>query len=104
MGPFYFIPQLSGNDCALDVAYYEGEAEGDTAGSLRWSRSLDLGVTWEPSSALHAPITLTGTRSSPEWLGDYIGLARSENSVFVSYADNAVGATSHTAFARVDSE
>jgi hypothetical protein len=92
----YLVREPSG---VLDLTYYAGNQEGDTAGSYRLARSMDGGKTWPASTAIKAPITFTARRDTGAWLGDYEGLAFSGGTLYMSYVDNS-RVTSHTAFYR----
>lgn len=92
----YLVRELNG---ALDLVYYAGNAEGDTMGSFRRSRSTDGGMTWAPSMVVRAPVTFLGARASQKWLGDYVGLAWARNNLYTAFVDNT-GAYSHVAFYR----
>lgn len=92
----YLIRQLDG---ALDLVYYAGAADGDTAGSLRRARSIDGGQSFAPSVAIHQPLTYLGARDSARWLGDYLGVAWARSNLYVSFTSNH-GTASHVAFYR----
>ena len=66
---------------------------------LRRSRSTDGGQTWQPSVDVHQYIDFLTDRTSPRWLGDYIGFWLQGTSLYMSYADNA-GQFSHIGFAK----
>jgi hypothetical protein len=98
--PFAMHPALAREDGgALDLVYYAGAKDGDTAGSYRLARSTDGGETWAPSAVLAAPITFLQARGDKKWLGDYTGVAWKGGALYTSFADNS-GEASHVAFAR----
>jgi hypothetical protein len=84
---------------ALDLTYYAGNNEGDTNGSFRLARSTDGGVTWPASKSLKTMI-YTNRRDTPQWVGDYSGLAWLGGELYMSYANN-VATEVHTAFYRM---
>ena len=43
----------------------------------------------------------TTDRTSPLWLGDYVGLAYDGGFVYTTYADNTVDMFSHIGFAKI---
>jgi hypothetical protein len=99
-GTYYIHPFLvRESNGALDLVYYAGASDGDTMGSFVRARSTDGGKTWPASAPVKRPITFTGTRASPKWLGDYVGLAWARDNLFTSYADNTAFA-SHIGFYR----
>jgi hypothetical protein len=84
---------------AIDVIAYTGAQEGDRTGSIRSWRSTNSGVSFAPLATLRSPTTLTGTRSSSLWIGDYSGLVFDNGELLATIADNSSGA-SHIAFVR----
>ncbi len=99
-GPKFLLPQLTfAGGTTLDLVYLTGDQDIDMNGGLRWSRSTDNGATWQPGQMLHEPLVFTGNRSTPQWVGDYIGSYFVNGDLYVSYAENTSG-FSHTAFLR----
>jgi hypothetical protein len=56
-------------------------------------------MTWAPSIVVHQPIDFIQSRTSTQWLGDYIGAYWLGGTLYMSYADNGTGTYSHVAFA-----
>ncbi len=101
-GRYFSHPQLARTATgALELVYYAGQSDGDTAGTLVHARSEDGGATFAPSEVIASPITLSFDRASQLWLGDYVGVAAARDSLYVSYVDNTrssmQGPTSHVA-------
>jgi hypothetical protein len=92
----YLLREPSG---ALDLAYYAGSAEGDATGTLRRTRSTDGGKTWPATTVVKSPVVYTGRRDTPQWLGDYFGLAWGMGELYMSYATNTQSVV-HVAFYR----
>ena len=88
-----------GDDGILHLAYYAGAADGDSAATLRHTRSTD-GVTFEPSETIDGPLLFQLKRASADWLGDYICAVHDGNDVWVAWTTNASG-TSHIAVRRL---
>jgi hypothetical protein len=104
-GRLFMLPKIAREPGgAIDLVYYadgagrSGGAEG--AGSVRWSRSTDGGVTFGPSVALAEKIVFDARRSKRTWLGDYLGLGFADATLFTAFVDNA-GGKGHVAFRRV---
>lgn len=85
---------------ALHLVYYAGQADNDTAGSFRRSSSPDGGHTWQPSAVVRQPVNYLSDRASPQWLGDYVGVAWSGGNLYTTYVDN-LPVYSHVAFSKV---
>jgi hypothetical protein len=99
-GMFFQHPQLTlETGGGLNLVYYAGQAIGDTMGSFRRSHSTDMGMTFAPSVAVRQPIDFIQNRTSPKWLGDYVGAYWLGGQLYMSYADNT-GMYSHVAFAK----
>jgi len=97
---YFMHPQLVREPMGtFDLVYYAGNADNDTNGSYRRSRSSDGGKTWEASTPVQAPLTYLQARDSPKWVGDYTGLTWFSGSIFTSYVDNT-GQVAHVAFYR----
>jgi hypothetical protein len=79
----------------FDVAYLTGSAEGDTAGSMRYTRMA--GTTFGPSVEVDGPLVFTANRAQMNWLGDYLGATVSGNHLLLAYPMNA-GGTTHIYF------
>ncbi len=97
----YMLPALVREPVsgALDLVYFAGNFEGDKKGSLRRSRSTDGGKSWIPSLSIRDSITFIVDRTTPNWLGDYLGLRWARGNLYVSFTDNSKG-TSHISFYR----
>jgi hypothetical protein len=83
----------------LDVVYYTGTSEGDAAGSVRASRSIDGGASFGPSVVLHEPVTFTQSRTVQRWIGEYFGVTSLADNLYAAVIDNS-GSESHVAFHR----
>jgi hypothetical protein len=84
---------------ALDLVYYAGARDLDTAGSFRRARSAD-GTTWGASAPVMEGLTFLTERYGVKWLGDYAGLVESGGVLYTTFTENTRG-TSHVAFARL---
>jgi hypothetical protein len=85
---------------ALDLTYIAGKGAGDTAATVRRSRSTDGGKTWCGSVVVHAPVTFEPSLTSEKSLSRRHGLAYQGGALYVSYPDNATE-FSHVGFQRV---
>jgi hypothetical protein len=75
----------------LVVVYLSGNAEGDTGGSLRYTRSTDAGFA--PSVRVDGPLVFTLNRTTNNWLGDYLGAVASGRRLLLAYPMNVSGTT-----------
>jgi hypothetical protein len=97
-GQFYLLPAMTReDDGSLDVLYYAGDGDGQP-GTIRRARMPAGAGAFGPSVVVDAPLTFNVQRSSPLWLGDYVGLAWRGGRLYMAYARNDLG-TSHIAFA-----
>ncbi|APR76575.1 Hypothetical protein A7982_01922 [Minicystis rosea] len=85
---------------ALDLTYIAGKGAGDTAATVRRSRSTDGGKTWCGSVVVHAPITFEPSLTHENSLSRRHGLAYRDGALYVSYPDNATE-FSHVGFQRI---
>lgn len=99
---FFLHPQLArGDDGSLHMGYYAGDFDQDPEGSMRRSKSLDMGQSVSASEALGPPITFLPDRGDLRWLGDYMGFSHRAGALHVAYTDNASG-LAHIAYRRTD--
>ncbi len=90
-----FVRDESGG---LDVAYIAGNSDGDTMGSVRFTRAAS-GVTFGASMLVDSPLRFDMGRSVPTWLGDYFGFAVHGKTLYFAYPQNQSGKT-HIYFAK----
>jgi hypothetical protein len=101
-GQLFFLPQLArATGQTLDMVYYAGQADMDPTGTFRHARSTDGGSTWQPSETVHGPILFTGDRTTPVWLGDYMGLSVLGGAPHAAFVDNTSG-FAHVAHAAIE--
>jgi hypothetical protein len=100
-GSLYMTPELAADSTGrLFVAYYAGRAGDDPRASFRaagFATPDKLGI----SRSIVSPVSLTTLRSSPSWLGDYVGLAWRDGQLYAAVVDNSSG-TGHVVFWRGD--
>jgi Neuraminidase (sialidase) len=100
-GASFLSPLLALEDGgALDLTYIAGKQKGDTAATVRRSRSTDGGKTWCGSVVVHAPITFETSLTQPTSLSRRHGLAWGAGALYVTYPDNATD-FSHVGFQRL---
>jgi hypothetical protein len=85
---------------ALDVVYYAGASDGDSAATLRRIRSID-GAVFTSSERVDGPLLFQLKRASADWLGDYICAVPERNDLWIAWTTNASG-TSHVAVRRIN--
>jgi hypothetical protein len=94
--PRGMYPVLAVDDTgALDLSYYTGKADNDPKAELRRTRSTD-GSTFAPTVPVFGPLTLETSRSSPAWIGDYVGGTVRDGEVYLVFTDNS-GPKTHVA-------
>jgi hypothetical protein len=99
-GERYLLPALAaGDDGALNLTYYAGLGDGDTAATFRRTRSIDGGRTFSPSSEVASGLLLGTSRSSSAWPGDYTGLVELGGLVFGAFCETSLS-EAHVAFFR----
>ena len=99
-GKLFLHPTIAiEDDGALDLVFYAGQAEADRTGGFhrrRWARGV-----FGPSEAVASPLTFELERSTPSWLGDYVGLVSRQGVLHVAYTDNSTG-IAHVGYQRFD--
>jgi hypothetical protein len=87
-----------GHQGLVNVTYYEGRSDGDTAARFQVvrARSRTADSFW-PALTLYAPVTMR-TGYGPRWLGDYTGGADALNILSFAVVDNS-GEASQMMFA-----
>jgi hypothetical protein len=97
-GTQYLFPQLVRTGVgALEVVYYQGKV--GSPGQLVRASSSD-GSAWATSIVADVG-TFTVDRTTPDWLGDYLGLAAAGDALVVAYANNESG-DSHIRFSKLE--
>jgi len=83
----------------VNITYYEGTSDGDTAARFRVARAKNRSATdfW-PALTLYSPVTLR-TGYGSRWLGDYAGTVDLFGALCFAFVDNS-GAGSQAMFAR----
>jgi hypothetical protein len=83
---------------AFDLAYLTGAAEMDSDGSLRWTHAAS--TTFGQSVRVDGPVVFQLSRVADNWLGDYMGCAEHDGTVYFTYPKN-YGSLSHVWFAKL---
>ena len=78
----------------LDVAYVAGNADQDSNGSIRFTRSGG------PSKVVDGPMLFDLSRTSQTWVGDYFGGVAHAGALYLAYPRNETG-LDHIYFAKV---
>jgi hypothetical protein len=87
-GAQYLFPRVAANAAGgLEIVYYQGTV-GMPAALMRATSTN--GATWTATKLADAG-TFTLDRSLANWLGDYLGVARTTAGVFSSYTENTAG-------------
>ena len=88
-----------GGQGLVNITYYEGARDGDTAARFQVARARDRSAaSFWPALTLYAPVTLR-TGYGTRWLGDYTGTAEVFGALSFALVDNT-GEGSQTMFAR----
>ncbi len=84
------LPSLDGPLGPLQVAFLAGHRDGDSDATLRLlTLSSDLSVEAPPKvEVVRRGLRLTSGREARSWPGDYLGIARSDDTTIVGYIDN----------------
>ncbi len=78
-------------DGALDVVYYAGIRELDPAGTFEWIRSTDEGKTWSSAVVIKRGILFQPSRTTQDWLGDYVAVATDDDFAYFAWTSNETG-------------
>ena len=83
----------------VNITYYEGASDGDTAARFRVARAKNRAATefW-PALTLYSPVTLR-TGYGSRWLGDYAGAVDLFGALCFAFVDNS-GTGSQAMFTR----
>lgn len=96
-GDQYLFPQLALTPGGqLAIAYYQGVVNGSAELVLATSSE---GTAWS-GAVIASPGSFIVDRTHANWLGDYMGLARTEKAMVLAYGDNTEGKT-HISFAKI---
>jgi len=99
-GRLYMEPELVVERTgALDVAYYAGARELDPDGAIEWMRSTDAGASWSTPVVLQGGIRFQTSRTTADWLGDYVAVVTDDDFAYFAWTSNETG-TARAKFAR----
>jgi hypothetical protein len=99
-GRLYMNPELVVERTGvLDVVYYAGTRDLDPDAAFEWTRSTDAGSSWSTPVVLQRGILFQSSRTTANWLGDYVAVATDDDFAYFAWTANQTG-TARATFAR----
>lgn len=78
-----------GGQGLVNITYYEGASDGDSAARFNVARARDrAGTSFWPTLTLYGPVTMR-TGYGPKWLGDYTGNTEAFGVLAFAFVDNS---------------
>jgi hypothetical protein len=91
-GRLYMEPELVVERTgALDVVYYAGTRDLDPDAAFEWTRSTDAGSTWSTPVVLQRGIRFQASRTTADWLGDYVAVVTDDDFAYFAWTANETG-------------